>query len=248
VFTLNNRYSSDTFQGIIPDTRASGVSSAGEPQFIALRRLDPKVRLNTSRAGEQKIKFGDRDPKPSLGTINVDTPISTITFHVLPTNTPFLFYLKDIDTIGVELRNKKNVLKRGDKRVPIVRKWGHPWMLLHNLEEIAAWSHLTETELRQLHRHFGHPSVRKLTRILQRTGHKVNSQYIDYLTKFCHHYQMKGKSPGQFKFTLKDDYKFNYSVIIDILYLKGKPILQVIDTATSFGTTRFLRDMSVRNA
>jgi hypothetical protein len=247
VFTLDNRYSSDTFQGIMPDTGASGVSSAGKSQFRALCKLDPKVRLNTSRAGEQNIKFGDGDPKPSLGTADVDTPIGTITFHILPTNTPFLFCLKDMDAMGVELRNKNNVLERGDKRVPIVRKWGHPWMLLHNLEETAAWSHLTETELRQLHRRFGHPSVRRLTRILQRAGHEVNSQCVDYLTKFCHHCQMKGKSPGRFKFTLKDDYEFNYSVIVDILYLEGKPVLQVIDAATSFGAARFLRDMSARN-
>ncbi|KAJ6050709.1 uncharacterized protein N7446_010818 [Penicillium canescens] len=248
VFTLDNRYSSDTFQGIMPDTGASGVSSAGEPQFRALCKLDPKVRLDTSRAGEQKIKFGDGDPRPSLGTVDVGTPIGTITFHVLPTNTPFLFCLKDMDAMGVELRNKKNVLERGDKRVPIVRKWGHPWMLLHNLEEIAAWSHLTEAELRQLHRRFGHPSVRRLTRILQRAGHEVDSQCIDYLTKFCHNCQMKGKSPGRFKFTLKDDYEFNYSVIVDILYIEGKPVLQVVDAATSFSAARFLRDMSARNA
>ena len=132
----------------MPDTGASGVSSAGELQFKALCKLDRKVRLNTSRAGEHKIKFGDGDPKVSLGTADVNTPISTITFHILPTNTPFLFCLKDMDAMGVELRNKKNVLERGDKRVPIVRKWGHPWMLLHNLEEAAAWSHLTESELR----------------------------------------------------------------------------------------------------
>jgi hypothetical protein len=55
---------------------------------------------------------------------------------------------------------------------------------------------------------------------------------------------MNGKSPGRFKFTLKDDYEFNYSVVIDILYLEGKPVLQVIDSATSFGAARFLKDMS----
>jgi hypothetical protein len=55
---------------------------------------------------------------------------------------------------------------------------------------------------------------------------------------------MNGKSPGRFKFTLKDDYEFNYSVVIDILYLKGKPVLQVIDLATLFGAVRFLKDMS----
>ena len=45
---------------------------------------------------------------------------------------------------------------------------------------------------------------------------------------------MHRKSPGRFKFILKDDYKFNYLVIIDVLYLKGKLVLQVIDSATAF--------------
>jgi hypothetical protein len=59
---------------------------------------------------------------------------------------------------------------------------------------------------------------------------------------------MNGKSLGRFKFVLKDDYEFNYSVVIDILYLEGKPVLQVVDSATSFGAARFLKDMSARNA
>jgi hypothetical protein len=59
---------------------------------------------------------------------------------------------------------------------------------------------------------------------------------------------MNGKLPGQFKFTLKDDYEFNYSIVINILYLKGKPVLQVIDLAISFSAARFLKDMSARAA
>jgi hypothetical protein len=31
-FTFNNRYSSYEFQGIMPDSEAAGISSAGEPQ------------------------------------------------------------------------------------------------------------------------------------------------------------------------------------------------------------------------
>ena len=57
---------------------------------------------------------------------------------------------------------------------------------------------------------------------------------------------MHGKSPGRFKFTLKDDYEFNYLVVIDVMYLEGKPVLQVVDSATSFGAVRFLKDMSAR--
>jgi hypothetical protein len=36
---------------------------------------------------------------------------------------------------------------------------------------------------------------------------------------------MNGKSPGRFKFILKDDYNFNFEVIIDVIYLDGKPVL-----------------------
>jgi hypothetical protein len=62
------------------------------------------------RAGKHKIRFGKEDPVASRGTVDVSTLLGTITFHVLPTNTPFLFCIKDINNIGVELHNLKNVL------------------------------------------------------------------------------------------------------------------------------------------
>jgi hypothetical protein len=122
VFTFKGCYSSDTFQDIMPNTGASGVSSAEEPQFKALYKIDPKVQLNISKAGEHKIRFRKEDPVASRGTVDVSTPLGTITFHVLPTNTPFLFCIKDIDNIVVELHNLKNVLVQGTKVVPVVRK------------------------------------------------------------------------------------------------------------------------------
>ena len=121
-------------------------------------------------------------------------------------------------------------------------------MLLHQPEQSLAWSHLTESELHQLHRRFGHPSVRRLVRVLERAGHDVDTKYIQHLTKYCHQCQMHGKSPGQFKFTLKDDHEFNYSVIINVLYLDGKPVLQVVDSSTAFQAARFLKDMSAKTA
>jgi hypothetical protein len=59
---------------------------------------------------------------------------------------------------------------------------------------------------------------------------------------------MNGKSPERFKFTLRDDYNFNFEIIINIIYLNGKPVLQIIDAATSFQTARFLKDILVKNA
>ena len=98
-------------------------------------------------------------------------------------------------------------------------------MLLNQLEETIAWSHLTETELRQLHRRFGHPSVQRLTNVLQRAGYEVDTGVLQKLTKFCYQCQMHEKSLGRFKFTLKDDYEFNYLVIINVMYLDRKLVL-----------------------
>jgi hypothetical protein len=74
------------------------------------------------RAKEHKIRFEKGDLVALQGTVNVSTLLSTIIFHVLPINTPFLFCIKDIDNIGVELHNLKNVLVQGTRVVPVVRK------------------------------------------------------------------------------------------------------------------------------
>jgi hypothetical protein len=244
-FTLDNRYSSYEFHGIMPDSGAAGISSAGEQQVLALQKKDLSIQIDTSTAGSNTIRFG-KGTATVKGIVRVPTPLGTINFYVVPTNTPFLLCLQDMDAMGVRFDNLKNVLIQGNKVIPIVRKWGHPWMLLDKLEKTITWSHLTETELRQIHRRFGHPSVQRLANILQRAGYDVRTEAIQKLTKFCHQCQMHSKSPGRFKFTLKDDYEFNYSVIIDVLYLESKPVLQAVDSATAFQAARFLKDMSAR--
>ncbi len=168
VFDTNMlRYSSNTFQGILPDSGAANISTAGQEQFQALQKIE-KVELNEKDAGLHKIRFG-KGCATSVGTTQIRTPIGLVMFHVVPTRTPFLLCLADMDRLGVRLDNLTNELVQGSKKVPIVRKWGHPWLLLHNDEETAA-SHLTEPELRQLHRRFGHPLVKKLTDLLQRAN------------------------------------------------------------------------------
>lgn len=45
---------------------------------------------------------------------------------------------------------------------------------------------------------------------------------------------------------MKDDYNFNYEIIINILYLNGKPVLHIINAAILFQAVRFLPDVSVK--
>jgi hypothetical protein len=125
LFTFYSRYDANTFQGIMPDTGAAGVSTAGEPQVKALQKRFPKVTVDTSTAGQHKISFGDNPEILSLGTIDVETPFGNVYFAVMPTNTPFLYCLANMDRYDVYLNNIDNVLVYNGKEHPIVRKWGH---------------------------------------------------------------------------------------------------------------------------
>ncbi|UQC91605.1 uncharacterized protein CLUP02_17141, partial [Colletotrichum lupini] len=53
--------------------------------------------LNILIAGITKISFSLGKEIVALSIIEVKTYFGTITFYILPVNTPFLLYLKDID-------------------------------------------------------------------------------------------------------------------------------------------------------
>ncbi|KAI0996878.1 hypothetical protein K3495_g11307 [Podosphaera aphanis] len=127
---------------------------------------------------------------------------------------------------------------------PVVRKWGHPFFLL-DLEATAAACHLTETELRQLHRRFGHPVVDRLRKLLSRAGYEnVNEDALKHINKFCHQCQIHSKAPGRFRFTLREDLDFNFCLIVEVMYITGKLVLHAVDEATAFQAAQFLPNMT----
>jgi hypothetical protein len=88
---------------------------------------------------------------------------------------------------------------------------------------------LTSIELRRLYRYFSHSSINRLKNILERAGHDINHNILKYLTKYYEYCQKHGKVPGRFKFNLQDDINFNYSIIVNIFYITGKPILYIVN-------------------
>ncbi|KAI1007484.1 hypothetical protein K3495_g736 [Podosphaera aphanis] len=121
VFTLNHRYSSDNFQGIMPESGAAGVSATGHTKFQALQKLMPSLQLDRSTAGEHNIRFG-KGNAISIGTVLVPTIFGKILFHVVPANTPFLLCINDMDRLGIKFDNIKNTLKQGKIRCAVTRK------------------------------------------------------------------------------------------------------------------------------
>jgi hypothetical protein len=103
---------------------------------------------------------------------------------------------------------------------------------------------LIEVELRRLHRRFEHLSARRLYGILERSDHEIEHRAIEHLIKFCHHCQMHEKSSDRFIFSIRnEDIQFNYSIMIDILYMKYKSadnkfVLHIVNETIRFQVDR----------
>jgi hypothetical protein len=170
-----------------------------------------------------------------------------VQFHIVPVDTLFLLSLADIDRLQIEFSNLRNVIVTCTREVPVVRRYGHVFLLWNSpLQSYLTESfntnpcYLTDVELRRLYRRFRHPSVERLYRVLDRAGHDIDKKSLEQLTKYCQFCQKYSKSPGRFRFTLRDDIEFNYCVIVDIMYISGQPLLYIIDKATRFQAGRWL--------
>ena len=159
-----------------------------------------------------------------------------------------------MDNLQVYFNNLKNLLITPRDAVLVVRRYGHPFLLWGKfLSTYFTESfdlnpcYLTDVELKRLHRRFGHPSVERLARILDRSGHEVDSKTLKHLTQYCHHCQKHGKSPGRFRFTLREDVDFNYSIVVDIMYIDGLPLLHIVDEGTRFQAGRWLQNISAKH-
>jgi len=251
VFTIEDRYNTTEFHGIMIDTGAARTSTAGYNQLIAYKNLfKDDINIDKSKEGAVNATFGIGSTT-SIGSATIITPIRDIEFHIVNTNTLFLLSISDIDNKGIMLNNLTNKLihtKEG-KTIPVVRRFGHPFLMWGPMTSNNQ-SYLTEQELRTLHRRFGHPSASRLLRILERADHydPDHRQMLERISRFCTRCQKFGDAPSRFKFTLRDnDADFNHSIFTDIMYIDGSPILHIVDEATRFQAARWLLNMTAQH-
>lgn len=67
-----------------------------------------EIKLDTICTNEATICFENRMFLNSIGIIQVFTYIGIINFHVINTLILFFFYLKDINTLGIDFINITN--------------------------------------------------------------------------------------------------------------------------------------------
>ena len=118
-----DQYAETVFQSIMSDTGVTKVSIAGKSQFKALEHKMPKIEPDTTHANKATIYFGSELPLSSIGIVQIIISISTANFHDINTPIFFLFYLKDMDTLGIYLNNITNqLICQNGKNIPIFCK------------------------------------------------------------------------------------------------------------------------------
>ncbi|KAI0992301.1 hypothetical protein K3495_g15885, partial [Podosphaera aphanis] len=198
-------FDSEVFFGILIDTGAAGKSTAGYRQYQAFMKIFGPTTIDTSV--QINVRFGIGTTK-SLGIITILTPIGPCIFHIVDCNTPFLLSLQDLDEKGIIFNNLDNVLLLNSQRIPVTRILGHAFLQWGPITTVSNTTYLTETELRTLHRRFGHPSAQRLVNVLRRSGYLdedgEHRKTLDKIVKHCHKCQRYGDPPMRFKFTLRD--------------------------------------------
>ncbi|UQC78604.1 uncharacterized protein CLUP02_04081, partial [Colletotrichum lupini] len=76
---------------------------------------------NISIAGITRISFSLGKEIVTLSIVEIETYFGTITFYILPVNTLFLLYLKNIDRLGIIFDNTRNKIS-SRKHFEIVKR------------------------------------------------------------------------------------------------------------------------------
>lgn len=142
--STNSRYDNCRNHGIIINTGAATISTAGLNQNLAYKKTfrSSNSNVDTTKGHQNSIKFGIRSTKIN-GIVEINTLLRKVEFFAVDSNTLFLLSLYDTDRPKIYFNNLENVIVQGNEAFPIVLKWGHPFLLEKKLASSKPFSSST---------------------------------------------------------------------------------------------------------
>ena len=243
------RYGDTTFAGILVDTGANFLSTAGKAQYEAYCKstgVTPSLAPSTAAC-----RYGMGDSK-ALGAATILFPFASdvfsTVFHIMDADIPFLLCLTDMTKLGVYCNNlrKELVHQASGRKITLTEDNGHLWIRWNPVVDCL----LTDAEIRRIHRRFGHASAQKLYELLNRADRNEPGlkRTLEAIEKECEHCQRNAQAPRRFKFAFHDGREFNHIIYVDICYIRSRPVLHVVDEATKYQAARWLPSISAKDA
>lgn len=151
-----------------------------------------------------------------------------------------------MDRWGLYFNNISNHLVHSPtgQFLSVMREGAHPFIMWNPLINC----HYSTSELRQLHRRFGHPDTDRLLQLLQKADiDHVTEQTratLEKIVRSCKFCQIFAARPRRFKFTLRDDAQFKSTIYVDLFWIDKKTVLHVVDEATRYQAARWVPSVS----
>lgn len=86
------------------------------------------MTIDITKASIIHIQFGIVSISP-MRSVLIQTHIGHIKFHIVKTDTPFLFCFANIDWLSVYFSNINNLLIMKSIRIPVIHHSDHPFIL-----------------------------------------------------------------------------------------------------------------------
>lgn len=196
------------FKGIYIDTCANRSSVMSYSQYKAYCE-EFKVPCSISRE-ESRILRGIGGKSSSIGTAIILVPfrdlnlVLDIKFQIVSDNVPTLLSMKDMLDNGLDISIQQKEVKFKHLMHPLIME---NYFLIHRWRPgDMAFSLYTETELRKLHRVFGHPTVSSFTNLLRRARPDDMTadirKAVEEIAKQCLTCATNSSRPRRFKTTV----------------------------------------------
>jgi hypothetical protein len=124
---IDSRYNESKFKRLLIDFDAVTRFIGEIDQFKTLQQLI-KLQLDEITAESVKITF-DIDSTTSIDSINLNTSLETIVFHIVQINTSFLLCLADLDKLDAFFNNITNQIVQNKSSHSIIRRYDHAFLL-----------------------------------------------------------------------------------------------------------------------
>ena len=228
--------------------------------FTRLGIYNRKIKPSRNR-----LRFADAVYE-SLGSVSIPlktpagTPKILVELDIVQADVPALLGLDILDKESLTPCTVSNRLYKrtrhttDDGKEVFINEWYLPLTRSPSHHLYAPMDHpapilFTRTQLGRLHRQFFHPSATKLFNLLKRSRPGDTTpetlKTLKELSQRCDPCQRIQHAPTRFRVSLgSEEATFNERILLEIMYLDGKPVLHIVDDGTKFGAAHFLSDIS----
>ena len=150
--------------------------------------------------------------------------------------------MDSLDELGWHVLNVQNRLQsvRDNWEMPLHRLKRHISYNWYPIPKIF----FSRAQIQRIHKHLLHPSASKLYQFLQKASPEEmtpeTKSFIQEISDTCKTCQKFAPKALSFQIRETNNVTFNHRLLIDLMWLHGKPVLHIVDEGTNFSAAKFL--------